>query len=138
MINKDHQNQDDYQNDPVVKRILARVPADIAATFTDSQLAELKKVFIDRANKSSSVDMRLSIPFFNRRFYLVLLMGKEKRSLQRLKKSTFKVINSFVGTTYILAMISIILFGSIYLIEEKLRIDSFLPKQIEKVRDSFN
>ncbi|MFM2061367.1 MAG: hypothetical protein RLZZ507_1037 [Cyanobacteriota bacterium] len=124
------------QNDPAIQRLLARIPAEISATFTDAQIAELKKVFEQQNNNSSAVDMRVSIPFFKRRFYLVLLMGKEKRSLQRLKNSKFKVINSFVGTTYILAMISTILLGSLYIIERQLKIDAFPYSQIEQLRQS--
>jgi hypothetical protein len=137
MINENYPNQDNYQKDPVLQRILAPIPAEISATFTDTQLAELKKVFIQQFSDKSAVDMRLSIPFFKRRFYLVLLMGKEKRSLQRLKNSKFKVINSFVGTAYILAMISTILLGSLYMIEEKLKINTFPYSQIEEVRQFF-
>jgi hypothetical protein len=135
MVHQHYSNQDDYQNDPIVQRILARVPAEISKTFTDPQLAELKKIFVDRMNNSSAVDVRLSIPFFQRRFYLVCLMGKEKRSLHRLKNSKFKVINSFVSTTYILLMLSIIVLGSAYMIQEKLRIDSFKYTPSEKVKD---
>ncbi|MBD2294087.1 hypothetical protein H6G06_11435 [Anabaena sphaerica FACHB-251] len=124
-----------YQKDPFVQKILAGIPAQTAATFTDAQLSELKRVFIERVSNSSAVDMRLSIPFFKRKFYLVLLMGKEKRSQQRLKNSEFKILNGFSGTMYTLAIISFIL-SSLYIIERELRINSFPYNQIEKVRES--
>jgi hypothetical protein len=134
MLNNNEKQQNNYRNDPIIQSFLARIPGEIATTFTDTQLAELKKVFTDSKNTSSSVDIKLSIPFFKRRFYLVFLMGKERRSLERLQKSNFKVINTFLGTTYILAMLTIILGGGGYLIQEKIRIDSFRNTPINQTR----
>lgn len=71
------------KNDPIIEKFLARVPPETAKTFTDTQLAEIKRVFSDRLTTPRRVDLRLSIPFFKRRFYLVLLIGKEKRSKSR-------------------------------------------------------
>jgi mRNA-degrading endonuclease RelE of RelBE toxin-antitoxin system len=129
-----HLNQTNLQEDPLVKKILARIPTQTAATFTDVQLAELKRVFKERVNKKSAVDMRLSIPFFKRRFYLVLLMGKENRSLQRLKNSDFQIVNSFLSVIYALAIISSFL-GALFYIEKELQIDAFPYNQIQKVID---
>ena len=90
---------------------------------------------MDRVNKSSAIDIRLSIPFFKRRFYLVLLMGKEKRSQERLKNSQVQIINGFLGTMYTLAILSFLL-GSLYIIQRELKINSFPYHQIEKFRES--
>ncbi|MEA5577851.1 hypothetical protein [Anabaena sp. UHCC 0451] len=124
-------NQKDYFD----QKILAGIPAQIVATFTDAQLTELKRVFVKRVSNSSAVDMRLYIPFFKRRFYLVLLIGKEKRSQQRLKDSKFKILNGFLQTMYTLTIISLIL-SSLYIIERELKINIFPDHQILKVRES--
>ncbi|MBD2169261.1 hypothetical protein H6G04_33400 [Calothrix membranacea FACHB-236] len=71
------------QPDPFVQKFFARIPPQTAATFTHAQLAELKRVFENRVSRNHAVDMRLSIPFFKKRFYLVLLLGREKRLKQR-------------------------------------------------------
>ncbi|WGV25705.1 hypothetical protein [Halotia branconii] len=73
-------NNNDLRNDPFIKQFFARIPSQTAATFTDIQLAELKSVFRDRFGKRHPIDIRVSIPFLKRRFYIVLIIGKEKRS----------------------------------------------------------
>ncbi|MGM3305107.1 hypothetical protein ACSQ6I_03830 [Anabaena sp. WFMT] len=135
MVNK-RSNQNSLHNDPFVQKILARIPAQTSATFTDTQLTELKKVFIDRVSNSSPVDMRLSIPFFKRRFYLVLLIGKEKRSQQRLKNSNFQVVNGSLVTIYSLAIISFLL-GTLYYVERELKINAFPYDQVQYLHKTF-
>ncbi|MEA5553606.1 hypothetical protein VB713_21955 [Anabaena cylindrica UHCC 0172] len=135
MFNK-RSTQNHLPNDPFVQKILARIPAQTAATFTDTQLTELKRVFIDRVSNPSPVDIRLSIPFFKRRFYLVLLIGKEKRSQQRLKNSNFQIVNGFLSTIYSLAIISFLL-GMLYYIGRELKINAFLYDQVQHINRPF-
>ena len=61
--------------------LIKRMPRDVAASFTDEQLAAL-----DRAAAPSrhSVDIRLSLPFPSGRRYVVLLAGRERRPAARL------------------------------------------------------
>ncbi|WP_341531889.1 hypothetical protein WKK05_38445 (plasmid) [Nostoc sp. UHCC 0302] len=66
------------------KYFFARIPPQIAITFTPVQLAELRKVFGNRLGKLHHIDIRLSISFFKKSFYLVFLLGKESRLKQRL------------------------------------------------------
>lgn len=68
------------KDDPAIQEFLGRIPRQIAATFTNTQLAEIKRVFFHRVNNSHPVDIRLSLPFFGKRFYVVLFMGKDKRN----------------------------------------------------------
>jgi hypothetical protein len=70
-------------NDPFLQQFFARIPTETAATFTNEQLTELKKVFSGRLFKGHAVDIRLSIPFLMKRFYIVFILGKEKRSKKR-------------------------------------------------------
>ncbi|WP_341526893.1 hypothetical protein WKK05_30865 [Nostoc sp. UHCC 0302] len=73
-----------FKIDPFIQHFFARIPPQTAATFTHTQLAELKKVFGNRAVNRHAVDVRLSIPFIKKRFYIVFLLGKEKRLKRRL------------------------------------------------------
>ncbi len=66
------------KNDPFVQHFFAHIPTETAATFTNAQLIELKKVFNGRLFKRHPVDIRLSIPFYRKRFYIVFLLGKGK------------------------------------------------------------
>ncbi|MEH2244864.1 hypothetical protein [Nostoc sp.] len=70
------------KNDTFLQQFFVCIPPQVAATFTDAQLTELQKVFSERVNKRHAVDIRLSIPFIKKRFYLVFLFGKEKKLRQ--------------------------------------------------------
>ncbi|MEC4984469.1 MAG: hypothetical protein SAJ37_14630 [Oscillatoria sp. PMC 1068.18] len=65
---------------------LARIPEGTAATFTEAQLAIVQAVFANRIWRKHSVDVRLSLPFGNSGVYFVLLMGREQRSRDRLRR----------------------------------------------------
>lgn len=70
--------------DPYFRRLLARVPPDVADTFNDEQISALKRAFGGRAAGSHAVDLRFSVPFLRRRvFYFVILAGRERRSSRR-------------------------------------------------------
>jgi hypothetical protein len=97
MMNKDL-NKDISKTDPFVQKFFARIPPETAATFTNTQLAELKRVFHARVEQQHSVDIRLSVPIFKRRFYLVYLLGKENRRLKRVQAPASKPANKILLT----------------------------------------
>ena len=72
--------------DPLINSFLSQLPAKTAASFTPNQLEAIKRQFGNRKwTGSHPVDIRLSIPFIGRGFYLVFLMGRERRSQERLR-----------------------------------------------------
>ena len=64
-------------------RLLANMPREIADSFTDLQIEMIENVVEIGKWGGHPVDIRLSIPVFWRHFYLVLLMGPERRSGER-------------------------------------------------------
>ena len=72
------------------RRLLANVPQEVAASFTAAQLAAIESALEDRSRRRLPLDIRLSIPFFRRDFFLVFLGGREKRSPERLKRDRVK------------------------------------------------
>ena len=64
-------------------RLMARVPAEIRRTFTSQQMLALSRASVP-INSPYRVNVRTSVPFFGKRFYVTLLMGRERRSLSRL------------------------------------------------------
>jgi hypothetical protein len=70
--------------------LLANVPQHVAASFTASQLEAIESALETRPRSRLPLDIRVSIPFFRRRFFLVFLGGPEKRSLERLKRERVK------------------------------------------------
>lgn len=59
-------------------RFLARVPRDVAGTFTPEQLAAVQRAFGMRFTVDHALDIRWSLRLPWGRFYLVLLFGRER------------------------------------------------------------
>jgi len=64
--------------DQFIARFLARVPPDVASTFTSAQLAAIRRAFGMRYEADHALEIRrhLSLPWG--RFYLVLLAGRDR------------------------------------------------------------
>ncbi len=60
-------------------RLRARVPADVAASFTPDQLAAMQRAFGTRYAMEHAVDVRRTVTLPWGRFYLVLLFGRDRR-----------------------------------------------------------
>lgn len=71
------------EKDPFIRRFYDRIPANMVTTFSDGQLDAIKRAFGSRTRGAHSVDIRLSIPFGSRSFYVIFLAGKERRSPRR-------------------------------------------------------
>jgi hypothetical protein len=61
-----------------------RVNPEVAASFTEAQRDAIMTMFGAREITNHTVEVRHSIPFGRRRFYLIFLMGPERRSFVRL------------------------------------------------------
>ena len=121
--------KDSSKTDPFVQQFFARIPPKTATTFTDTQLAALKQVFKDRISKRHAVDIKLSMPFF-KGFYIVLLLGKEKRSKKRLQAAISQPVNSFLLTISGLVLISFLL-GSLYIFKMTSGMNLFPNQEIQ-------
>ncbi|MBN3897406.1 MAG: hypothetical protein V7L14_17120 [Nostoc sp.] len=119
------------KNDTFLQQFFACIPPQVVATFTDAQLTELQKVFRERVSKRHAVDIRLSTPFNKKRFYVVFLLGKEKRSKQNRKDTIFKPVNSILLIRYCLVLITFLL-GALYIVEMVLGINTFPNQEIQE------
>lgn len=70
-------------NDPAVDRLLKRMPPNIASSFSTEQLFGLREAIGVRGGRLHSLDVRstLKLPFLPFSFYMVFLMGKNRRAL---------------------------------------------------------
>jgi hypothetical protein len=59
-------------------RFLARVPPDVAATFTSAQLTAIRRAFGMRYEAGHALDIRRHLRLPWGRFYLVLLAGRDR------------------------------------------------------------
>ncbi len=68
---------------PAVQRFIARLPPELAASFTKVQLDAVDLHFGMRHRVSHAIDWRrrIGLPFL--KFYLVVLAGREDRGAER-------------------------------------------------------
>lgn len=69
--------------DPFLQQMFARMSPGAKFTFTPAQLDEIKKAFSARSHVSHALDFRHSICPFGKSYYLVILAGRERRSVPR-------------------------------------------------------
>lgn len=119
------------KNETFLQQFFACIPPEVAATFTDAQLTELQKVFKERVSKRHAVDIRLSIPFIKKRFYVVFLLGKEKKSKQNRKDTLFTPVNNILLIRYCLVLITVLL-AALYIVEMVFKINTFPNNQIQE------
>ena len=67
------------------EQLFAEIAPEVANTFTVEQLEAIKRGFVSRGRTRHALDIRVSVPIPGLRFYLVLLIGSERRSKARLR-----------------------------------------------------
>ncbi|MBD2294088.1 hypothetical protein H6G06_11440 [Anabaena sphaerica FACHB-251] len=70
---------------PIFEELFSQISPEIASTFTKEQIAAIKQGVQRREWYEHSLDLRISVPIPLLSFYLVLLVGEERRSKQRLQ-----------------------------------------------------
>lgn len=70
--------------DPFIDHYFRRIDPQIAASFTTEQREAIKSMFGARGIAKHSVEIRRSVPVGRRRYYFVLLLGPERRTMGRL------------------------------------------------------
>lgn len=96
-------------------QIVSKLTPETLATFTPTQLESLKIASQQLSWKGHTIDIRLSIPFPGKGFYVVFLAGKERRSRQRLQLEHRRVSHAAL----LAFVLSSAVFGSLVVIEGK-------------------
>ena len=96
-------------SDQFIQRFLMNVPPKVASSFTDTQLAAIKRALGSGWNRHP-VEIRRSIPIFGRRYFIVVLGGVERRSAKRIradhaKRPLWTFANSIVIGGFMLMML---------------------------------
>lgn len=77
--------------DPFLQQMFSRMSPGAKFTFTPAQIDEIKKAFAARSFTSHAFDVRHSISLFGKSYYLVILAGRERRSIPRTHWNVTKV-----------------------------------------------
>ena len=70
--------------------LLGSMDPEIVRSFTEGQLQELKRVVSATKSRRLPIDIRITVPFFWRRYFITVLAGPERRSAERLKRERAK------------------------------------------------
>lgn len=98
---------------PALERLLKRMPSDLVASFTPSQLEALSSACRSETARKHSLDLRLTLPLPGRGFYLVVLAGRERRSTQRLRQDSNYLYTSVFGSLVLVGILAAIAVPSI-------------------------
>ncbi|MCU8199778.1 hypothetical protein M2G83_01705 [Vibrio vulnificus] len=98
---------------------------------TAESLTEQQKRDIEQAVQSMglvarhSIDVRKSLPWFGKRYYLALLCGRDRRGQVRAEES--KLVNFFTVTFVVIALLTLLGLSALalYLLKSALGIDIF-------------
>ena len=92
-------NSQPIQADPVITKLLDKVPADMRGSFTDEQLLALKIALGGRTWGAHAVDARWTLKWWRWQYYFVFLAGRNRRVLtdreiriQRLSMALFLTV----------------------------------------------
>lgn len=135
------------EGDPFLTKYFQRIDLKVAASFTPEQRRALRQMFGDYNQRSHLIDFRHSLPLGARRFYLVLLFGQERRSMERLREEgVLSRSTSLVVYLLILALLPLPVLGLYYLLKSlagldldlDLGIDGSLPAALEALRSQID
>lgn len=112
------------KQDPVIKKLLGKLPEDIADSYSEKQLQGLRVALGDRTWGKHFIDKRgtFAITFVRWRFYYVFLLGRNRRAYTRREKRASLLM--FMGIILLFLCISVLLgLLTLYLLKSALGID---------------
>ena len=114
-------------DDAFIARFLARIPRDIAQSFSDAQLEAIVAAFGTRRWRDHPIDIRLTIPLVGRAYYLVVLAGAERRSRRRRRAERtahpFVTLGNAIFAPVFFTGVLFSLFAALYVLKSLLGID---------------
>lgn len=118
----------EIRQDPLIAKLLNRLPASLSESYTDEQLLGIKSALGPNTWGGHFIDNRgtFKFPFIKWRFYYVFLLGKNKRAYTRTEK---KMSVAMLMLSIIAVILAGILLGllSLYILKSALGID-LLPE----------
>lgn len=121
---------------------IQQIEPSILSSFTPEQLNEIKRILNHAIPKNSPkiVDLRFNVDLILSRFYVVLLVGKERRKIQRhyVTRGITKVGNFVAAIVLLITLnliVTVLIFLFLYLIKSAIGIDFFKESHlIDKIK----
>ena len=93
------------QTDPVITKLLDKVPSEMRGSFSDAQLVALKVALGGRTWGAHAVDARWTLKWWRWQYYFVFLAGRNRRvltdreqTIQRLAMATVLAVVLTIGS----------------------------------------
>jgi len=110
------------QGDPVILRLMEKLPINSRESFSEDQLLALKIALGGRTWGVHAVDFRWTLRFWRWHYYFVFLAGRNRRSLSR-KELNAALFGSLILLMIVVTFLAAIALLSIYLVKSALGID---------------
>ena len=119
-------NDQKISEQPAIIKLLSRMPEEVADSFTDEQLTHLLTAVGSRGWGKHKVDFRgtFKLPFYQWRYYYVLLAGRNYRELSRQERRMSLTITAIISSLFIIFSATLGLLV-LYLVKSALGIDIF-------------
>ena len=114
------------KDESTIKNLLAKMPEDVSRSFNEQQLTHLFTALGTKNWAKHSIDIRgtYKIPFIPKRYYYVILFGKNRRDLLRYESHLSSLTSTLMLSLGIL-LCTIIGLLVLYLAKSALGIDLF-------------
>lgn len=112
----------DIKTDPLISRLLERMPDKVADSFSEEQLAYLRTAIGAREWGRHKVDLRGTFRFFKWRYYYVVLAGRNRRTLSEKELKIAALVNVILLSSFILFSMLVGLI-TLYLVKSALGIN---------------
>lgn len=110
--------------DPAIVNLLARMPKDVRESFSELQLSHLRNAVGSRKWGAHRIDFRTTFGLFNYRYYLVLLAGKNIRTISR-KQQKLQLLMNAALLTFFISFCTLLGLLALYLLKSALGINLF-------------
>ena len=116
-------------DDEFLKKFFSRIPEATAASYTEEQLAGVKMAFGGRSRGRHALNFRRSLPLFGRHFYLVCMLGWERRTSHRTaashRRRDLRHLANAIAIVAFFGIILLAILGGLYGMKIVLGIDVF-------------
>ena len=112
----------EIQNDPVIVKLLDKVPADMRGSFSDAQLLALKIALGGRTWGAHALDLRFTLKWWRWQYYFVLLAGRNRRTLTEREKRIQRLSMALLLAAFLLFSTAVGILV-LYLLKSALGID---------------
>lgn len=122
-------------DDPFTNFVMARIPDDVRQSLSAEQYQAVRKaIFQSRPGQGHAVDLRFTVPLGIMRWYVVLQMGRDRRSKRRSdmrgKRSLTARVIDRVALLAILYCLTVTLLFTLYVIKSLLGINLFVDRHL--------